>query len=310
MIATKGLCHSVFLLVYSSTTHSRASIREWVQATTQLPTLMATSLAVEEAAEKLMLLGLASDEGGKISVDESLKSAGNSANFATFIAIAKLLLSASPPSWLKVVVSKGVVREELIPTRDLHALDWLQPHRDNILLDIALQQSATSEVVTSWLGSVGEHLIFAYEDYSGYRPIHVSKISDSYGYDIESSHPEGTLCLEIKTALESTSNRFFISKNEVRTAEALGNRWVLVQVILDSRSLTQELLTTANVVSVRALTSEALLRCTPQDRDKGTWIDSAEITLEDSDWQSWSFDPPAAWSYQGLAPFSQSEKSM
>lgn len=295
-LPTRGLCHSVFLLAYAVRSKERHSVSEWIAAARRTPTYMANALAIDSAAEHLMCLGLAKTHDDRVSMDERLLRAGSEASTQTLAVIAQVLLQESPPGWIHTAVADGEVRSELIPTSDECSLSWLEGLRDPLLLELKARDSA-GDRFRAWLGSIGECLVVESEISCGRRVTHVALLSDAFGYDIESRGPSGRVCIEVKTTLESASNRFFITRNEVEKARRLNSEWQLVQVVLKSDVLAADFVSPQHVVAARCLKSYQVCSLAPQDTNTGTWVDSARINPPDDAWVSWSLSVHKGWSY-------------
>ncbi len=216
-LPTRGLCHSVFLLACATRSKSLPSIDAWVAAARRSPTYMARALGIRAAADALVAMELAGVEAGCVRLDERIVNAGEEASTQTFAHIARIILDVSPPPWIHAAVVDGTVRAEFIPTATEEALDWLSDLRDPLLF-AAKNENDQGEDFRDWLGSLGESLVAESERRSGRRVIQVSRISDYFGYDIQSDGSGGRRCIEVKTTLETAADRFFISKNEVSKA--------------------------------------------------------------------------------------------
>ena len=192
----------------------------------------------------------------------------------------------------------GVVRSELIPTADEQALAWLEDLRDPLLFDLKDQNEEVANF-RDWLGRVGESIVVESERQQGRRVRQVSLISDSYGFDVESIDDTGRRCIEVKTALESTRSRFFISKNEVTKAATFHKEWHLVQVILRQDALADELITNEHIFHSRTLEATSMIELVPTDTETGVWVDSARITPPKDDWSTWELSVPACWCFPG-----------
>ena len=297
-LPTRGLCHSVFLLAQSARVKRRKSIEEWIEAARRAPTIMASALAVDSVAEFLVSQRLAGIDEDGVSIDEDLVNAGAEACTETFAAIARIILHAKPPSWVSSAVIDGIVCSELIPTSDERALEWLEDLRDPLLIDIKKSNDQAGHF-RAWLGAVGESLVVTSERQSGRSVTQVSRISDSIGFDIDSLGPGGRRCIEVKTSLESTAERFFISRNETSKALSLGVNWYLVQIILRSNTATDDQITPAHVVGSRLLKASDLLQMLPSDTITGVWMDSARIMPPKEAWGAWNLVPNLVWRVPG-----------
>lgn len=296
---TRGLCHSVFLLTYSAQSKRRVSVSDWVAGARNTPTFMANALAIDSAAKMLQDYGLAVIDEDGVHIDAKLLKAGDEASTETLATIAAVLLRVQPPPWFKFAVRGGVVSPELIPTRDEDALCWLEDLRDPILLDVATKNH-DEDGFRDWLGSLGEQLILASEKHIGRSVVHASKISDFFGYDIKSRSGEVTWHIEVKTALTTNSDHFYISKNEARRAQELAETWWLVQVIFDPASAAVNKVEKGHFLSVRSISAKHLVNLLPEDTNTGKWIENAHIRPTDEVWSGWEIKIPPSWSHPGF----------
>ncbi len=89
----------------------------------------------------------------------------------------------------------------------------------------------------------------------GGQTIHVARTSNSYGYDIENRRGGYTLRIEVKGAVESTSDGFYITRNEVAQARRHGSEWILVQIIFNSGLALRDELAIDDIRAVRSLST-------------------------------------------------------
>lgn len=297
-VPSRGFCHSVFLLTSAARLGDRSSLEDWVSAARRETTIMAQALAVDRAAEFLMEVGLSREIEGRIDLDQRLLDAGDEASTQTFASIARVLILEQPPDWIDLVVNDDIVRSEFIPANDADSLEWLGEFRDLLLVDIKNIRDRDN-LFHGWLGSVGEAFVAESERGLGYEVTHVSKISDYFGYDIESRSPSGRRRIEVKTSLESRSDRFFITKNEFVKAREFGKEWFLVQVVLHQSASVAITIRQEHIIDVRFLTSPNLVSLAPSDTETGTWLESARIVPPQSDWRPWVIHPLPTWSFEG-----------
>ena len=295
---TRGLCHSVFLLAYAAQSKHRLTLPEWVAAARQIPTFMASALAIDSAAQMLLEDGLAVVDENGVHIDPRLAGAGDEANTEILATIAAILLAVRPPPWFRTAVRRGSVAPEFIPTQDEESLSWLDKLRDPILLDLAAKKE-NEDTFRIWLGGLGEKLVLDSERHRGRRIVHVSRISDYFGYDIETHHGHTAWQIEVKTCLSSNADQFFISRNEANRALQLASTWRLVQVIFDPAVTTVANVTIEHIVSARTLSAWHLVELLPKDSDTGVWIDSARISPQLDAWAEWKIDAPPSWTYPG-----------
>lgn len=297
-IPTRGMCHSVFLLAYAARTKPRRNTNEWVAGAQRLPTLMAEALGLNEAANLLRAEGLAWSEQESIMVDQRLVHAGSVATAETLGAIAKVLLQAAPPPWVKHAIRGGKVRWELVPSADARDLVWLGDLLEPLLLDLQ-HDTEESDRFRTWLGGVGESFLVASETARGAKVRHVALVSDAFGYDVESVLDAERLLIEVKTTVERNAGTFMVTKNEARSAATLAPDWVLMQVILKHSAIVDEHITLDHVVAVRSLRTARLEPLLPRDTPNGEWTGSARITAPDDAWTIDDYVAPTSWSVDG-----------
>jgi hypothetical protein len=265
---------------------------------------MASALAIESAAQMLLDEGLAIVNENGVRVDYRLVEAGDEANTETLATIASILLREKLPRWFWPAVRSGNIAPEFIPTQDEESLNWLDNLRDPILLDIAAKKQR-EDTFRVWLGALGEKLVVDSERHQHRRVVHSSKISDAFGYDIETYYGQSISQIEVKTCLSSNTEHFFISKNEANKAQQLAATWKLVQVIFDPIVTTIDNVTIEHFVSARILSADQIFTLLPKDSETGLWIDSARITPRVELWSEWRIEPPLFWSYPGHLSFSR-----
>lgn len=298
MTPTRGFCHSVFLLVQAASVKPRQTVNSWVEAARRSPTFMASAFDLESTAQTLLQLDLARVECNIVRIDHRLNSAGRYASIETLALIARVLLDCRRPQWLAVSVKNGAVLDEWVPTSEQRDLEWLGDLRNPILIDLH-SDCDDVERFREWLGGVGERLVVAIERQRGRTVRHVARISDAFGFDIESSGTDGRICLEVKTTLESGADRFFITKNEALTAATLRKEWCLLQVVMDPTAATEAVVTRTQVRCVRLLRANEVLKLLPIDSSTGEWIDSARISPLPTSWADWAFEIPSSWCDSG-----------
>lgn len=296
-VPTRGLCHSVFLLTYSARVSQGSCRDEWISVARSVPSYMAGALAIESAARLLLDLDLAILHEDGIKIDARLAAAGDQVNVETLSAIAAVLLRAMPPIWLRHAVKDERVIPQEIPPEDLANLEWLGACRDPILLGI--RGTADGEF-RAWLGNLGELVLVESERQLGSMVTHASKLSDSFGYDVKSQRSGRERCIEVKASLQASARSFYISKNEARVAERLGDSWVLVQVIFKRSVVHLPYICREQVCSTRYITSEKLLGAVPVDTETGTWQTKARISLRDEVWEDWETSLPPSWACAGF----------
>lgn len=282
MFPSRGCCHGVFLLGHAAKQKRRHSVDEWVRAARERSTYMSMALQLNEIANGLLRLDLATIQG-EVRLGDALSGLCERADRPTFLAIARLLLQASPPSWLRFVVRDGRVTREYVPTGDFENLDWIEPELDQFLLDAYGAASAQDESFLRAMGDVAELFVLAALEHAGASPLHVSRLSDSYGYDIEC--PGNTVDrIEVKAASEASQSRFHISRNEFEKSSRYGSEWRLLQVVFSSKAFVSDRLDSSHIENLRELRPGVLQELVPTDTDAFKWTVSAEIFTTPEVW--------------------------
>jgi hypothetical protein len=291
MLPSRGCCHAVFLLVFTSRLKSYAQLDDWVGATRGRATIMAATLNLPTVARALIALNLVTVE--PVCLNSALKAVGDDGSLETFARIARILLERSPPPWLKIAVSRAGVNREYIPANDFESLAWLGDALDSILLDVYRSQENAENVVAKVIGDAAELLLVAGLKRMGGAVVHVAQISDAYGYDIECHLGGRTLFIEVKACSASTSDRFILTRNEFEKSQALRSEWRLVQVVFRVGAVFGPSLGPEDIVEVRELLPDILLRLCSADSDTFRWIESAEVRPRLEQWTArhFEFDP-------------------
>jgi hypothetical protein len=247
-------------------------------------------------------IGLISTVETSIVVDRKLDdAAGDSPSEAALERIAKILISVAPPPWFKTAIVNDELNMAFVPEQDRNNSSWLGVFFEHMMVGLHSELDPGAEF-RAWLGQAGESVVMANEINRGRNAKQVSKISDRFGYDVESTNGKSRYCIEVKTTTPNRSEIFHITKNETRKAATLRDEWKLVQIILRSEALliTKERLTSEDVEEARTLDAVTLLSLTPVDKNTGIWVDSAEITPPPSAWKSESLNLPKDWQFSGL----------
>jgi hypothetical protein len=181
-------------------------------------------------------------------------------------------------------VRDGQVAKEYIPANDLENLNWIEPELDHILLDAfdAVVIREDHDFLKA-MGDAAELMILAALELSGANPTHVSRLSDSYGYDIECSRVKPDR-IEVKAASRASSARFHISRNEFDKSILYGNEWRLVQVVFSGLAFVSNQLDVSHVETVRELRHGALQKFVPHDTPNFKWTESAQISPTEDAW--------------------------
>ena len=246
---------------------------------------MSRALQLDAIAEGLLKLGLAKTQGS-VSLGDGLDRLSEQADRPTLVAIARVLLQASPPSWLRFVVRNGQVIREYMPSEDLENLAWIEPELDELLLD-SHEVVATREDdgFLKAMGNAAELFVFSALKYSGANPLHVARLSDGYGYDIECPGKKIDR-IEVKAASRVSQEKFHISRNEFEKSSRYGLGWRLIQVVFSSEAFVSERLNASHVENVRELRHGLLQDLVPDDTKSFKWMDSAKISTTPEAWRS------------------------
>ncbi|MFF5098061.1 MULTISPECIES: protein NO VEIN domain-containing protein [Actinosynnema] len=298
-----GFAYGIFLLARAARLKRRASVEEWVEAARTPRTHLAAAVDLAVPAEWLIKSGLVRVEGGRIALAPKLVPLSESASRPALLGIARVVLTTSPPPWLNLAVSSTEVAREYIPSGDARALQWLEPDLEKILIDVrdaARRQDSTFEEA---LGLAAELFVLGSLERSGADVLHVSRISDSYGYDLEAQEGERSSRIEVKAAGSTTRGTFHLSRNEFDKCRRHGSQWRLVQVVFTSEALVADRITPAHVFGVFELSSAALIATVPPDSDLPgfRWTESALVTPPKSAWRAAGITPAEGFSVPGLA---------
>lgn len=260
-----------------------------MSAASERTSFHATAGDVAGTAAILLRAGLAS-EGEYIKLDTRLARHAMAADRMNLVAIAKLFLLSFPPSWIVTVVANDLVDLDLVPSADLEALDWLGSDLAPIIVEVHRSLTHQSdEALRRQIGLAGELVVMSALRNSGFDPVHVSLVSDSYGYDIEYRDGAETKRIEVKAAFRHTSDRILISRNEFDRALAYGSSWRLVQVVLSTQFVVGKLVDSSTVLTMREIGAEQIRALAPPVSATFRWVESAE------------FRPPAEiWTNSGL----------
>ena len=301
MIPSRGTCHGVFLLASSASWADFSSIATWVDDTRRLPTYLAGALDLWRIAQWLIDLGLVTIAGGRVVLGQELRSVLGDLTEDRLLMIARMLLQKSPPDWLSGAFDGEQVASEFIPLFESQQLAWMGDALEPLLVHV--RNGLVEDLgFRKWLGDVGEAFVVQAERASGNVVRHVSLVSDTYGYDVESQGRE-TRRIEVKTSLSGRDNRFFLSKNEARVASRYQSDWYIVHVVLENRVRQSAVVSRADVVSVRVARSDAVVRVLPLDTAGARWTESAEVRTEALTWEAYT---PAenvsdSWSVVGVS---------
>ena len=282
MLPSQGRCIAVFLLARVARLKVRQNVEEWVESARSASSFMAASVNLQQPAQALISCGLVSTGQG-IQLGSALAPFTSAADRVTLFGIARLLLLASPPLWLNLAVDNQVKRE-YIPSWDLQELSWLDPDLDALLLEVrtALGDSSQDDLRRE-LGSAAELLIMSALNAAGVDALHVARISDAFGYDIE-CHSTSIDRIEVKAASENTRGTFHLTRNEFDKSREYPNQWRLLQVVFMNRAFVQRRLDASNVLGIFQLRTGALGKVIPADTEAFRWTASAEVRPSPDEW--------------------------
>ncbi|MEU6715013.1 DUF3883 domain-containing protein [Nonomuraea sp. NPDC046802] len=198
--------------------------------------------------------------------------------------VARILLAAAPPPWLRLAVSTSGVLREYIPAEDLKALLWLEPDLDQVLFDAFAELDQSNQAaIRKRIGHAAELVVLAALRHAGQKPVHVSQISDSYGYDIE-VRGTGTDRIEVKAAGPLTRGTFHLTRNEYAKSLQYGRQWRLIQVVFNSAAFVADEINVSHVEAVFQLAPGTLQEIVPPDTPQFVWEGSALLSPSDGTW--------------------------
>lgn len=283
MFPSRGCCHGVFLLAYSARLKERRTLEEWVQAARQRSTIMSRALELEDIARAMVQLGFA-QIGSNVTLAGALEGLSDRADRPTLLAIARLLFKAAPPAWLAFAVSCGQVLREHIPSEELENLAWTEPEFDQLILDgFASLASSDEDGFLKAMGDAAELFIMAALQRAGRKPLHISRLSDAYGYDIECKGAKVDR-IEVKAASLNSKQHFHITRNEFEKSIRYGSEWRLVQVVFSNKAFVAECLDSSHIEELRELRPGALEWLVPSDTPSFKWSKSAQVTPPSDAW--------------------------
>jgi hypothetical protein len=290
MLPLHGVAFSVFLLANSARYTAHPSMTAWVNAARSKSSYMAVAADLERPAAELLRLRLASRERG-ITLAPQLLALAERGDRETLVGVAQLLLTHAPPVWLHLAVSATDVFREYIPQADLQGLEWLEPDLDDVLRNsfAAVPASHDNAALQQQIGDAAELFLMTAFTRAGMRPLHVSRLSDAYGYDIEITSGEGGARfvdrVEVKSAGPRTRGSFHLTRNEFEKSCAYGSQWRLLQVVFRSSAFVAARLDDSHIEGIYELSSAALAEVVPPDTPEFRWTESAFFTPRAARWQ-------------------------
>lgn len=283
-LPSKGRCYASFLLAHTASLRSLSDKQEWIKSSASRSTIMAAAIDLAGAANVLLRAGLA-NENGSIALSSDLAKLSAQADRATLLGIARLLLEKFPPAWLFTAASGDNLMRELIPQDDLSVLEWMEPDFEPLILGVHRSLiRETNDEIKRRLGLAGELAVMSALRQLGHAPTHVALLSDTFGYDISCASGHESFLFEVKSSVEATKDRIFVTRNEFDVAYRNHKNWCLVQVVFSSRALLNESITARDVIQFRELSSETLHRLAQPDTATFSWRESAQFTPSSPDW--------------------------
>ncbi|MEJ2855025.1 MULTISPECIES: DUF3883 domain-containing protein [unclassified Saccharothrix] len=261
---------------------------------------LAATVELLGPVDAMCRLGLARVDGEGVFVDPVLLGLSDVADKFTLHNIARLLLVTDPPLWLSVAVTPTGVAREYIPQPDLAALRWLGPALDEVLSAAHADVAATHpDPFRKAIGDTAELFVLAALERAGAKPVHVAKISDRYGYDIEARKPK-LRRIEVKAAGPASRGSFHLSRNEFDKSRRYGSEWRLLQVVFRTSALFAKTIDCSHVEGMFVLDGNALDRIVPADSTHFKWTESAAITCPDDQWRPARLSPDPTFTAPGL----------
>lgn len=283
-LPSHGRCHSAFLLAFSASLKPIATIEAWIASAASRSSYMAGAGDIAGTAEILLRGSLASADSG-ISIAPPLALLSQSADRATLVGIAALLLRRFPPSWIMSSVIDDQFIPDLVPTDDMRRIEWLGPDLAPLILQLhAALTTKTDERLRKAIGDAGELVIMSALRADGVEPTHVALLSDAYGYDIEYAALGSAHRIEVKSCVEATAGRVLVTRNEFNKAGVYGESWNLIQVVFSSRIVVASKATASDVLLIRELSARTLRALAPPKSEHFDWVEGAEFRPKPTDW--------------------------
>ncbi|MEU4676276.1 DUF3883 domain-containing protein [Micromonospora sp. NPDC023737] len=283
MVPSRGTAHAVLLLCHAVRLAARQDVADWVHAARAHGAFVAAATDLTTPAEHLLASGLA-EQAETIVLAPQLAGIADIADGATLRHIARVLLTADPPPWLRIAVSPQGVARQYIPTADLRALEWLDPELDDMLVDVCRAVSRPHDTeVRKRIGDAAEAVVLAALRADGRHPTHVASISDAFGYDLELAGPP-RLRIEVKGCSANSRGTFHLSRNEYDKSRFYGDEWLLTQVVFANIAFVVPRLEPVHITGIFEVSAREIASAIPPDTSEFAWTDSAVINL-----------PPEAW---------------
>ncbi|MFG3393095.1 protein NO VEIN domain-containing protein [Streptomyces parvus] len=304
LLPRHGVVFAVLYLARVARLASRGSVDDWVSAALSHGSYMTAATDLRSPAQAMVRAGLASvGEQGEIKVGRSIAAVATSKGGGRHAMrhAAVVLLVAQPPAWLRVAVNEDGVERAYIPQPDLDALSWLEESLEEVLVEARrLVGDPDGADLSAEIGAVAEEIVAAALRAAGKEPIHVARISDAYGYDVDVC--EGPVrFLEVKSAGPNTLSRFHLSRHEFDTSVRHGEAWRLVQVVFAPSAFVADVITAADVSCIRELPASALRGLVPEDSPAFRWEESALVAPRPGLWRPSELRPDPSFVRPGFA---------
>lgn len=305
LLPRHGVVFAVLHLVRVAGLAPRRDVDEWVRAALRHGSYMTAATDLRSPAHALVRAGLASvDEEGGIEVARSLSAVAALREGAAQQAMrhaAVAMLASQPPAWLRVAVNAEEVERAYIPQPDLDALSWLEEALDEVLIEARrLIEDPGSADLSKEIGDAAEEVVVAALRAAGKEPLHVARVSDGYGYDVEVLDA-AVRFLEVKSAGPKTLSRFHLSRHEWDTSVRQGDAWCLIQVVFEASAFVADPITACDVSRIRELPASALRDLVPADSSEFRWENSALITPPLDAWRTSTLKPDPSFRRPGFA---------
>lgn len=304
LLPRHGVVYATVLLAHVARISPRKGVDAWVAAARQHGSYLATATDLSTPARALVAAGLACvGEEGSIGLARPLEALAASRDYQRAMHHAAVtLLAAQPPAWLWVAVGSEGVEHAYIPQPDLDALSWLGEDLDEVLAEVRRFLGARRRAnLAKEIGDAAEEIVVAALRAAGQEPVHVARISDAYGYDVELPE-EPIRFLEVKAAGPQTADRFHLSRNEFDTCVRRGDAWRIVQVVFKASAFVADPITAADVCEIRELSAAAVHDLVPGDTSGFRWETSAVLTPSASLWRPSGLVPDPGFLRPGFDP--------
>jgi hypothetical protein len=294
LLPSEGVCQACYLLGYAARLDQPPTFEEWLRRAGRVPAGQAFCQDLRGVAESLVAVGIANVDDGDIQLISDFPKC-STADRVTKLKIAKLLLQRQRPTWLPLSGDVHRIYPALVPRDDLVALQWLGDDLVHILAAILIAADATN--TAQKLGQLGELIIAASERSRGHSVVHVSEISASYGYDLESSSRDGSLArIEVKCTVEGEAGKFHLSRHEFERSLEHRSEWILVQIVLAGQLLwTQDVLDSRVIVCAKTIPNDVVASEMVSDRAFCIWEESVKFGLPIDRWGEYPLYLPPEW---------------